>query len=284
MTEISLGDWALEVSPPVGGAIRRLTWQGQDILRPLPQGSADVLQSGCFPLVPYANRIADGRFRFGGRDVSLPVLPSFAPHALHGDGWLAAWRQAGGDGSSIVLTYGHDAGRWPWSYAAVQTFTLSAAGLEIALSITNTGDKAMPAGLGLHPYFVAGDDTRLFLDASSVWASKAGIPTGLHPPSEIVDWSVGQRVVDAPFVDHCYADWRGTARLEDHHHTVTITASQNAAWAHVYAPGERFVCIEPVTHRPDAVHAADHENSGLTALEANQTLAMAMRISAAARS
>ena len=238
-----------------------------------------MLESGCFPLVPYANRIANGRFIFGGRNVELGALPAFAPHALHGDGWQKPWDVLDSEVGSIRLIYRHAAGAWPWVYEATQIFAVVDDRLRIDLSLTNASDEPMPAGLGLHPYFPVTGDTRVNLPATGVWAlGEDEIPTMLEPVGGVFDWSEGPHVADAPFVDHCYSGWDGRAELTNARIQTTVTASDNARWAHVFAPGGAFCCIEPVTHRPDAVHAPTDGESGLTVLAPGETLSMWMEI------
>jgi aldose 1-epimerase len=273
------GGWRLRVRPELGCSISSLTRGAYPVLRPTPDGAMDILETACFPLVPYANRIAQGRFSFDGQAVSLPVLDRFAPHALHGDGWLEPWSLLEHTDTSASLVYRHDVGAWPWPYEAVQTFTLTGSGLRIDLSVLNVAETPAPAGLGLHPYFPVGEQTRLSLKADAVWAVDGGlIPTAPVSPASVFDWSSGPRVAGAPFVDHCYAGWDRTARLIEPGRTTTITASPNAGRAHVYAPGQAFCCVEPVTHRPDAVHAPDHEASGLVMLAPGRALSMWMEI------
>ena len=50
----------------------------------------DPLQFASFPLVPFSNRIADGRFEWDGEQIEID--PNFAPepHAIHGVGWPAS--------------------------------------------------------------------------------------------------------------------------------------------------------------------------------------------------
>lgn len=279
MIELVHGDWRLDVAPHLGGSIARLRWRGLDVLRPMPANSHDVLLSSCFPLVPYANRIADGRFTFEGHEVELEVLPQFSPHALHGDGWRKPWEMLDSQDGSISLVYRHAADAWPWSYEATQTFTALDDRLRIDLSLTNAGQEPMPAGLGLHPYFPVENDTRLSLAASAVWAlGEDQIPTTLGSPETVFDWADGPRVIDAPFVDHCYAGWDGEAKLAGGPLRTSMKASANAHWAHVYAPGEAFCCVEPVTHRPDAVHAPADKESGLVSLAPGESLSMWMEI------
>jgi aldose 1-epimerase len=276
--QLRQGAWALVLRPEIGGAVGALTRDGVDILRPMPESAKDVLEASCFPLTPYANRIAGGSFVFDGREIALPVQPAFAPHALHGDGWLSAWTVEAQTAASVTLMHRHAADAWPWAYEARQVFTLGAEGLTVALSMTNLSDERMPAGLGLHPYFPVPPETRLSLEATQVWGGGVDeVPTTLLPASAVHDWSAGARVTEAPFVDHAYVA-SGEAVLAQPGRTTTVTASPNTGWRHIFVPGGDFCCIEPVTHRPDAAHAPDGEASGWTVLEAGETLAMWMDV------
>lgn len=283
MIELARDDWSLTLRPELGAAVTRLTWRGQDILRPTPDGAKHPLETASFPLVPYANRIDRGGFVFAGRDIVLPPTPGFEPHALHGTGWLQAWTVLRADAAAIDLVLAARATEdWPWAWTASHRLGLDADGVEMTLSITNEDEEPMPAGLGLHPYFAIGSGTGLTARAARVWLNDTnGIPEQLAPPSDLIDWSKGAAVASAPFVDNAYADWPGTAQLRHARHVVTMTASPNARWMQVYAPGAGdFVCLEPVTHRPNAHNAASDEDAGLVRLEPGRTLSMSMRITA----
>ncbi|MFN6982923.1 MAG: aldose 1-epimerase, partial [Brevundimonas sp.] len=124
---LQAGDWRATVAPEQGGAILSLDWRGQPVFRPTPEGATDMLETACFPLVPYANRIADARFGFEGRDVRLTALDRFAPHALHGDGWLNPWtvETISDDRVEMRLDWPGETTAeglgWPWSWRALQT-------------------------------------------------------------------------------------------------------------------------------------------------------------------
>lgn len=285
MITLSRGDWAAQIQPGLGGALTDLTWRGEPVLRPTPPGADDPLQTACFPLVPWANRIAAARFAWDGGVAALDPTPGFEPHALHGTGWQRPWEISAADGVSAVLTLRQPRTDWPWSWTAEQRVTLDGAGLTIGLSLTNTDTRPMPAGLGLHPWFVRRPGTRVAFAASGVWTvDETLIPLGLSAPEAVFDWRDGPAVEAAPFVDHAYAGWDGLARLIDADRTVTLRGSPNASVLHVFAPaGEDFVCLEPVTHRPDALNAPAGEATGLVRLEPGQTTAMRLTITAGAR-
>lgn len=283
MIELAQGDWSLALRPELGAAVTRLTWRGQDILRPAPEGATHPLETGSFPLVPYANRINGGAFVFEDRDIALPPTPGFEPHALHGVGWIRAWSvvQAGPAFADLAMA-AQPTADWPWAWTASHRLRLDADGVEMTLSITNKDPEPMPAGLGLHPYFSIESGTVLTARAARVWLNAANeIPERLAPASSVIDWSHGAAVSSAPFVDNAYADWAGTAELRHRRSLVTMTASPNARWLQVYAPGAGgFVCLEPVTHRPDAHNAPSDEDTGLVTLTPGQTLFLSMRITA----
>ncbi len=281
--KIERGDWALSLRPDLGASITLLTWRGREVLRPAPDDIDSPLAASSFPLAPYANRVDSGVFAFEGRAVRLPATPGFAPHALHGVGWRAPWNVLRVHGGTVDLVLAAEAGpEWPWAWTASHRLTLSEDGLEMSLTIANEDAAPMPAGLGLHPYFAVEPATRLQLSAPKVWLTDAReIPERLAAAGELIDWSEAAAVAEAPFVDHAYADWNGRAALLHDGWRVDVTASPNARWAQVYAPrGEAFVCVEPVTHRPDAHNAPAGEDSGLTVLAPGGLLTLTARITA----
>lgn len=282
MIVLTAGGWRAEIDPALGGSILSLTFRDRPILRPTPAGANDPLQAACFPLTPYANRIDHGRFRFEGRDFDVGATPGFEPHALHGLGWLSPWTVSRADATAAVLTFSHGAGPgWPWAFEAEQRFVLSERGLRVDLTLTNRDAHAAPAGVGLHPYFHRPADARLTIAAPQVWLSDDTlIPRELAKAETLFDWSESPLVADAPFVDNAYESWTGEARLASSEGVVTLSAP-GVSRAHVYAPqGADFVCIEPVSHRPDALNASADEASGLVILQPDKALSLSMTISA----
>jgi aldose 1-epimerase len=269
----------VEILPALGGALGRFVWDGRDVTRPTPPGATDVLDSGNFPLVPYCNRIPNGRFSFGGHEVALSPNLDGHPHALHGHGWRVAWTVESADDAHAVLSFDHAPGEWPWAYRAEQRFSLGENGLRLDLSVTNTGDQPMPAGLGFHPYFPAGDDTRLQAGVTGVWMiDQDCLPTTHVQGAWRSDWAAGALTAVSELIDNCYTGWDGVATLSRPGATTTITASPDCRWLHVYSPpGADFVCAEPVANRPDPFNGQD---SGIKVLAPGETSSVWMAIAA----
>jgi aldose 1-epimerase len=269
----------VEILPALGGAVGRFTLDGRDVLRPTPEGASDVLASGHFALVPFCNRIRDGRFSFGGRDVTLSPNLGGHPHALHGQGWRGAWTVVSVQGAEAVLAFDHAGGEWPWAYRAEQRFTLSEEGLRIDLSVTNTGTEPMPAGLGFHPFFPARAGERLQAGVTGVWMiDDECLPTTHVDGAWRSDWAAGAPTAASGLIDNCYTGWNGAATLSAPEGASTVvTASPECRWLHVYSPpGADFVCAEPVANRPDPFQG---EDSGIMTLAPGETASVWMIVS-----
>jgi aldose 1-epimerase len=247
-----------------GGVIRDFSWRDLPILRPAAAGTdTDPLSTACFPLVPYANRIAHGRFRFDGREIQLRRNWDQDPHPLHGQGWRSAWTIDRTSPSTAVMSFAGGADDWPWRYRAVQELAVLADGLEVRLGVENQSDRDMPAVLGLHPYFPNPQAATLEARARTVWLTDAQALPVQEVPTP-ADWSFDKpRSVARVGLDHCFDHWDGLAivRWPDRILEVRATGAQSL---HIYAPvGGDFFCLEP---QSAAVGALNREAGGATRL------------------
>jgi aldose 1-epimerase len=268
----------VELLPALGGSVGRFTWEGRDVLRAAPAGATEVLDTGNFALVPFCNRIRDGRFSFGGRDVVLSPNLGDHPHALHGQAWRGAWSVVSANETEAVLAFDHAPGEWPWAYRAEQRFTLGDDGLRQALSVTNTGAEPMPVGLGFHPYFPTREGERLQADVTGVWLIDDDcLPTTQVEGPWRSDWAAGAPTAVFALIDNCYTGWNGVATLSaPGGGSTTLTASPECRWLHVYSPpGADFVCAEPVANRPDPFNG---EDSGIKILAPGETASVWMNV------
>ncbi len=274
------GEWQAELRPEIGGALAALTCNGIEVLRTMPEQSTDPLESACFPLVPWCNRIRNGRFTWNGRTVQLPANFPPEPHCLHGFGWRAPWAVTAEAGFKCALGHSYDGGAaWPWAYDAEQRVRLGSQGCAITLDLTNRGDTPMPCGLGLHPYVRRRPESRLSFGASGMLeVGQDLIPTGaVAPPDRFADSAEGAGL-PGQTIDHCFTDWGGTAHASDDLGTVTLKA-RGAPALHLYAPADgSALCLEPVSHTPDAFSRAPAE---AIILPPGCTASLTLRISAA---
>jgi aldose 1-epimerase len=243
-----------------GGAIREFSWRGRAILRPAAaDADYDPMLMACFPLVPYANRIAGGRFVFAGHEVRLQRNWDRDPHPLHGQAWRAAWTVEAASDFQATLAFSGGGDEWPWRYRALQEFELLADGLAVRLSVENRSDSIMPAVLGLHPYFPQAALATVAARTRTVWLPDAQS----LPVQEIMtpaDWSFDlPRSAARVALDHCFDHWDGVAVVRWPDRTVTLSAT-GARALHVYTPATAgFFCLEPQTAAAGALNRAAGE-------------------------
>jgi len=140
MLTLHAGDSVLTVAPERGGALMGWSCGADQLL-------ATSREVGCFPLVPYANRIAFGRFRWDGTAYRLPLNFGDHPHSIHGVGWQTPWVVAASDARSVRLVLSHDgSGGWPFPFEAAQTFALDPEALTVTLASSALQDLV---GMGL---------------------------------------------------------------------------------------------------------------------------------------
>jgi aldose 1-epimerase len=288
MIALQAGGYEVDLKPEVGGSVSRFTFEGIPILRPTKPDAAGPREHGCYPLAAYANRIAFGQLKFGGKEYHLPKNAGDHPHPMHGHGWQAAWQTVSSTQTSAVVAFEHQADSWPWPYRAEQTYTLSEKGLRIRLGVRNLAAEAMPVCLGLHPYFPRTPNTILRAQVSGVWlADDTMIPTVHESGAHFFDLDAGARLGDAPFVDNCFSDWHGHAVIEqpDFDMAVTMDASKECGFFHTAIfPGNDFFAAEPVSAMPNSFNRSEPPSiTGARALAPNESFAIEMRLKAERR-
>src|SRR5450631_2376533 len=229
----------LTLDPLRGGAIRDFDWRGHPVFRPTAAAAGDdPFDMACFPMVPFANRVAHGRFRFGSQAVQLERNWSEDPHPLHGHGWRARWSVVAASSSRARMRFEGGADEWPWRYRCEQCFDLLQDGLSVELSIENLSDAPMPVMLGYHPYFQEATRARLQAQLPRVWLTDCDSLPVQETPTPPAWGFDPARAIDAVPLDHCFSGWNGIATLRWPDRTVTVRAT-HCSHLHVYAPAQR---------------------------------------------
>jgi aldose 1-epimerase len=282
---LSAGRLRLKLSPSTGGAISAFEWidgsASRPILRKCHSRLEKVLDAASFPLVPYVNRIRGGRFTFRGREVSLAPNMAGDPSPLHGQGWLNPWTVESVDERRAVLSFRHQAREWPWAYDARQEFALDDGGLAIELSCRNLSDEPMPCGLGQHPYFPCGPQTRLATEVTHAWT----IDEKVLPMEKVAAcgrYDLRDRQVCGQDLDNGFGGWGGEARMSDPDWPFELNlSSPEARFFQLYSPREGGIFVaEPVTHANAALNApeADWPELGMRVLAPGEEMSLTMRL------
>ena len=284
MIELTAGELRLVLDPETGGAIASLTYQGTEILRPVAdprlaaQGGRAVAG---YPLIPFANRVAWGRFTLDGQTFSLKRNFGDHPHTIHGNAWMHRWRGVHTTDRSARLIFDHrpterTREEWPFAYHAEQLFSLTSEGVSVTLSVQNMDRRAWPAGLGLHPYVARSAGTRLRFEADTIWSNDDdSLPaerTGLEGDNEFDR----AREVSANSIDNCYAGWGGETEVTFPGQSFSLGLEATPPFDHlqVYTPeGQDFMGLEPVSNMPDAINRTESvSDNGLRMLKTGEIL------------
>lgn len=288
MLELSHDELTLGLLPEAGGAMVWLTARGVDVLRrgdPAAVAS-DPTAAACIPLVPYSGPVAGGRFSFAGIEHRLAHNHPNEPEPVHGEGWIARWEPVQHGAAAATLRYRHTPGpgTFPFAYLAEQHIALDSGGVSIGMSVTNTGDEPMPAGIGVHPYFPHRSGLSLELPATGVWARRP-LEAAASPIDPVPEaWRFAPAGPAAALVgEDCFVGWGGKARLSwpDRGVTVQLSADPVFRFVQLYATADDdFLCVEPVSNANDGFNllAAGVTGHGVQILAPKNRLAGAVRL------
>ena len=269
LIDLNYHELRLQVAPELGGRISRLDALHEGGVRHLfvpielpdptiadyeQRVAAAIGYGGCYPLVPFSNRIARGRFSTQRNQVQLPTEGLGFPHAIHGVGCFEAWRVQDLTQASITLSLTYTRTMWPWRFHAEQIITLGDAGMRAQLSVRNDSDEPMPCGLGFHPYFARPPGTRLLTQTATHWQiDEDRIPFGSEPAAGRHNFS--QNAPIPVGLDDGYSGWSRCATLSFSSWGIEVQASELFDHLILYTPHHKAVCaIEPVSHRTNAAN------------------------------
>ena len=282
LVTIAAGNLRLQLSPSIGGAISGFTWDGsRPILRESHSPLEKAVDAASFPLVPYVNRIRGGRFSFRGHEVRIAPNMAGDPSPLHGQGWINRWSIEWARERQAALRFRHEPGEWPWLYDAWQGFELDEGGLTIKLECQNLAEEPMPCGLGQHPYFPCGPETRLDTEVTHVWTIDEHVLPVEKVPAE-GRFDLRDRLVCGQDLDHGFGGWGGLAWTGDPDWPYELhLSSPDAEFFQLYSPpaGGIFVA-EPVTHANAALNAPENEwpELGMRVLDPGEAMGLTMRL------
>jgi aldose 1-epimerase len=258
----------------VGGGLRSYSAGGRELLD--GYAADEMCTSGRGQqLLPWPNRIQDGRYEFDGRSHRLPLTEPAAANAIHGLVRWAAWRVAEQEPSRVVLEHLlHPQPGYPFALALSIEYTLSDAGLGVRTTATNVGSETCPYGAGAHPYLTVGTETvdSAILEAPGgtvLHADERGIPTGRTPVDGTEYDFRRQRAIGATALDHCFTDLErdgeGRARVTLRGPAAALMLWMDASYGYLMLftgdplpdVARRSLAVEPMTCPPNAFRTGE---------------------------
>ncbi|MDT4911501.1 MAG: aldose 1-epimerase [Pseudonocardiales bacterium] len=263
----------------VGAALQRYTTGGVDITCTY---DVDALPpKGCgATLMPWPNRIREGRYTFEGTPLQLPLTEPSARNAIHGLARWARWTEVTHTPEQVTLR--HDIvpqTGYPFEVRVEATYTVHAeSGLMVTLGARNLGRSRAPFGAGSHPYL----STR----GHALADTTVRVPAGERLIVDDKQVPVGARSVASTEYDLRRGKRLRTTRFDDGFTGLTTDGGRGAAEVRTPSGGARLwfdetyqflqvftvenltprqsgVAIEPMTCAPDAFNSG----AGLIVLE-----------------
>ncbi len=210
----------------VGGGIRAYDVGGREVLQPY---AVDQMCDGAHgaPLVPWPNRLGDGRYRFDDEDYQVALTEPEKNNAIHGFLRWRPWRCLERREDHVVMTSTlFPLQGYPFSLDVRVSYHLDETGLSVTTTATNIGDRPAPYACGQHPYLSPGVGTvgdctlHLHADTRILIDPERQLPVGREDVAGTAyDFRDGKRIehlaIDDAFTD-LHRDERGRSwvRLE----------------------------------------------------------------------
>jgi aldose 1-epimerase len=269
---IESGGTRVEVGT-VAATLRSATVGGVDIVE-RNDGSGPPSFGNGIVLVPWPNRVRDGRWTLDGEELELDLTERSRGNALHGLLRSTDYQVRAHTGDSVTLAalvapqHG-----WPFLLDTWVRYEARPDGLTVTHGVTNLGDRRAPYAVGTHPFGRIGDHPVEELRLTVAAATYFDVDDRLNPIAERpvdgtrFDLRTGARVgdleLDTAFGGVTHRD--GASLWLTAPDGATLELVQDVDWGYVQVfttdifsrGGElgRAVAIEPMTAPPDALNS-----------------------------
>lgn len=218
----------------VGAAVREFRVAGRDVFQSYPESAFSTGFHGAV-LLPWPNRLADGRYLFDGDEYQVPISEPSRMTALHGLSPWRAWSVVEHEADRVALRLSLlPSPGYPFYVDTVVEYQLDALGLRVTTTSHNVGDRPCPYAVGFHPWLSPGDATldecTLSLDATHRFVTD----DRLLP--------VGEETVAGTAYDFSDARTIGSLVLDDAF-TGVPRAADGKVWVRLTGPDARTAAI-----------------------------------------
>jgi aldose 1-epimerase len=278
----------------VGGGLREYAVDGFPVLDGFGEDAMASVGRGQV-LAPWPNRLAGGRYEFGGETHQLAVSEPAAGNAIHGLVRWSGWDLL--EATAARVRIGHvlwpQAG-YPFTVLLELEYELTDAGLRVTMRAENGGSGPAPFGAGMHPYVrvgMGGIDGATLCSGAERWLEVDGrkIPTGrlLGVAGGAYDFRE-PRALAGVAMDTAFTalarDPDGLARVELREAGRRVTVWMDRHFDHLMlftgdglgpTVRRRSIAVEPMTCAPDAFN----NGMGLRVLQPGERFAASWGIS-----
>jgi aldose 1-epimerase len=276
LTLDSAGRSVRAVITEVAAAIRHLSVDGVE----LTAGYDDDIPPpfGCgIVLVPWPNRVRDGRWTYQGRTLQLDITEPRLGNALHGLLRNTPYQLIERRGDAIGLQARvFPQNGYPFQLDTQVRYTLMADGMQVTHTVRNDGSACAPVAVGAHPFLAIGDVPTDTLTLTVSADQHIDVDERLNPigvtPVEGTEWDLrkGKEVATLD-LDDAWSGLTMTGGGSTHWlsapdgRTVSLWADEQFGYVQVYITREfphrgeliTAVAIEPMTAPADAFNSGE---------------------------
>jgi aldose 1-epimerase len=261
----------------VAAGLRRYAVNGTDLVEPFEADALPPKGAGIV-LVPWPNRVRDGKWNYNGSTLQLAITEPAKGNASHGLLRHFPYRTVLQSASSVTLEAPifPQAG-YPFELTTRVTYALTEDGLAVTHVLRNDGDTDAPVAVGTHPYLRIGDvpsgELTLRVDADThVDIDDRSNPVGTTAVEGTpLDLRSG-RLVDELDLDDGFGGVPVTDGRAEHSLTapdgrrVVLWGDENMRYVQVFTPRNfpapdgtqhQAVAIEPMTAPANAFNSGD---------------------------
>ncbi|MDN5761436.1 MAG: aldose 1-epimerase family protein [Microlunatus sp.] len=282
--EIAQGDRTAVITE-VGATLRSYAVAGHDVVRGF--AAEDVVHGGHGQqLLPWPNRIRDGRYAFEGKTQQLSLSEPERHNAIHGLVRNVPWRLVEHTADRVeqrVRVYPQSG--WPGIIEATIVHTVGDDGVVTEVEVTNIGHGSVPFGYAAHPYLTVGEHTVDDVVISAPAERYLEVDERLLPvdlvlvegrPEDLRTAAVlGDRHFDTALTGLARGDdgrWR--SRLKRGERWAELWAGPGLDWMQVFTGNDRrdlSIAVEPMTCGPNAFNPGP-THDGMIVLEPGVTV------------
>ena len=146
------GRWVRATIAQVGAAVRQLSIGGVEVTPGLDDQDSAPFSYGTV-LIPWPNRVRDGRWRHNGRTLALDITDPCHGSALHGLLRDRPYEAVARSASTVTLgapVRQHSG--YPFELDTAVTYRLVTDGLVATHTVRNVGSTCAPVAIGAHPF------------------------------------------------------------------------------------------------------------------------------------
>jgi aldose 1-epimerase len=253
----------------VGATLRSYAVDGVDVVRGFAEDAA-VKGGRGQNLIPWPNRIRDGKYSFAGQTQQLPLSEPARGNAMHGLARYIPWAlvdRAPDAVTNLVRVYPQPG--WPGWLEASITHRVADDGLTVTVEASNIGDRDVPFGYGAHPYLTVGESVVDEVSITVPAGSYLEVDERLLPVRLSSVDGTDKDLRSGPLLGPLNLDtaMTGLTRADDGCWHVVLTRGDRSCelwgdgtmkWLQIFTGGpyrDWSVAVEPMTCGPDAFNA-----------------------------